>query len=232
MQDAPVIIREDVTVSLDKDLIHVLLGIAEDREITLSVLVRDVLGSFCRAFRSGTDWTRPESAGIPEGVPAPQLQGSGDQISVLLSRLSSHDQMIAALEQRISLIESGSVSASGPATCLPATQVTLTSVSPQPSGQIGLVIDSDMPLQGSVSDDALVKVRRPIQPVMTSVDINSVGRINVQQMYSQTEAAALLNVSTTTLRKYIKDGRISSQKVGRSTVFVGKDLMAFLEGAR
>ena len=51
MQDGPVVIREDVTVSLDKDLINDLLGIAESREMTLSVLVREVLGSFCRAFQ-------------------------------------------------------------------------------------------------------------------------------------------------------------------------------------
>ncbi len=231
MQDAPVILREDVTVSLDTDLIHVLLGIAENREITLSVLVRDVLGSFCRAFQSGTDWTRDTSA-TQTGVSVPVTPGSEDQISHLLTKVATHDQLIAALEQRLSQIESVSLAATTTGFLVPAVSAPLSPVHQPVAGDTGSVIDCDIPLQSSVSDDALVKVRLPVSPVMTSVDINSVGRINPQQMYSQTEAAALLSVSTTTLRKYIKEGRITSQKVGRSAVFTGRDLMVFLEGSR
>lgn len=232
MQDAPVILREDVTVSLDKGLITELIGIAEDRQITLSVLIRDILGSFSRSLESGTDWTRSGGGiGDAHASTGSVPEGSDHQVSLLASQVSSHDQRIAVLEQRLMQLESGSIPYPVPMQQSPLALPG--SPFPQVSAPgIASVIDSDGPLAGSVSDDALVKIRRPVAPVMTSVDVNSIGRINPSQVYSQTEAAALLSVSISTLRKYVKEGRIPSQKVGRSTVFTGRDLLAFLDATR
>ncbi len=229
MQEGPVIIREDVTVSLDKDLINELLGIAESREVTLSVLVREVLGSFCRSFRSGTDWTRDDTV---QTASHSDIVGSGtgsqDSVSLLQVRINAHDSLLADLQRRITVLESGAGSGIQSLIFPSHDQpVQSTLISPQ-AGQLAAVIDCEEPLAGSVSDEALVRVRKPVPPVMTSVDINSIGRINPQQVYSQTEAAALLNISTSTIRKYVKEERIGFQKIGRSTLFRGQDLLTFL----
>ena len=225
MQDGPVVIREDVTVSLDKDLINDLLGIAESRETTLSVLVRDVLGSFCKAFHAGSDWT----AGTPAGIQAPEMQpgvAREGSVSLLESRISAHDLLLADLQKRLLVLEyTAGVSRT-------VTQVPHESVAVQttfsPASGLSAVIDSEEPLAGSVSDEALVRIRKPIAPVMTSVDTNSIGRINPEQVYSQTEAAALLHLSISTIRKYVKEQRIGFQKIGRSTVFRGQDLLTYI----
>jgi excisionase family DNA binding protein len=94
------------------------------------------------------------------------------------------------------------------------------------------VIDCDAPQDTGVSDEALVKSREPVSPVFTSVDISTIGRISPTQVYSQTEAAALLGISISTIRKYVKERRIVSRKIGRSTVFQGQDLLAYSEQVR
>jgi excisionase family DNA binding protein len=231
MQDGPVVIREDVTVSLDKDLINDLLGIAESRETTLSVLVREVLGSFCKMFQSGSDWTRDSLTRIETSLQFPvQINQSGQEsFSLLESRVNVHDTILADLQRRITLIEyAAGTSSQIPGPSSPVSTVLQTTLS-QSAGQLSAVIDCDEPLVGSVSDEALVRVRKPVSPVMTSVDINSIGRINPEQVYSQTEAAALLHISISTVRKYVKEKRIGSQKIGRSTVFRGKDLLNYLD---
>ncbi|MFH0968790.1 MAG: helix-turn-helix domain-containing protein [Methanobacteriota archaeon] len=237
MQDSPVMIREDVTVSLDKELIDEMLGIAEIRGITLSTLVRDVLGAFCKVFRSGTDWTCSD---LPLHQPV-QIPISGsvdpgaDQIAFLTSRVTAHDEMITSLQSRIAAIESGTFAQ------FPHVQTPSFSMTP-PTGlhanistnqnRISDVIDCDAPVQGGVSDDALVKLRDPVSPVFTSVDVSTIGRISPTQVYSQTEAAALLNISISTIRKYVKERKIASRKIGRSTVFQGQDLLAYSERMR
>ncbi|HWQ64677.1 MAG TPA: helix-turn-helix domain-containing protein [Methanospirillum sp.] len=230
MQDGPVVIREDVTVSLDKDLINDLLGIAESREMTLSVLVRDVLGSFCRAFHAGSDWTTTSSVGsslLPDLVQLTDAAGEGS-VSQLESRVAAHDLLFADLQRRLSALEyNAGISRIAPQYVTPESGALQATLSPA-SNSLAAVIDCDTPLAGSVSDDALVKMRKPIPPVMTSIDTNSIGRINPEQVYSQTEAAALLHLSITTIRKYVKEQRIGFQKIGRSTLFRGQDLLNYL----
>jgi excisionase family DNA binding protein len=236
MQDNPVMIREDVTISLDRDLIEEMLGIAEVRGITLSVLVRDVLGAFCRTFRSGTDWTRSDltMAEIPSMPGAGTEEAGPDRIALLQSRVLAHDEMIASLQSRISRIESGAQSLLPPSSVPSCPGMTPAGIVNPPPGQsqISGVIDCDAPQDTGVSDEALVKPREPVSPVFTSVDISTLGRISPTQVYSQTEAAALLGISITTIRKYVKEKRIVSRKIGRSTVFQGQDLLAYSEQAR
>ncbi|PWR73015.1 helix-turn-helix domain-containing protein [Methanospirillum lacunae] len=230
MQDGPVVIREDVTVSLDKDLINDLLGIAESREMTLSVLVREVLGSFCRAFHAGSDWTTVSPVGSsfsPDLVQLTDAVGEGS-VSQLESRVTAHDLLFADLQRRLSVLEyNAGISRIAPQHATPEPATLQATLSPG-SNPLAAVIDCDTPLAGSVSDDALVKIRKPIPPVMTSIDTNSIGRINPEQVYSQTEAAALLHLSISTIRKYVKEQRIGFQKIGRSTVFRGQDLLNYL----
>jgi excisionase family DNA binding protein len=230
--------REDVTVSLSKDMIDEMVGIAELRGVTLSVLVRDILGGFCRAYRSGTDWTRSDPAVSlpPEGSDAPAVAfvDGSDRIETLVSRISAHDDLIAALQSRISALElyspaqPASVTPTFPVSAPAALQSKLTSG----HSTIAAVIDCDSPGRGSVSDDALVKHREPVSPVFTSIDVTTMGRIDPQKPYSQTEAAVILRVSLSTLRKYVKSGKLPSHKVGRSAVFQGKDLISYLGRTR
>jgi excisionase family DNA binding protein len=228
MQDSSVVIREDVTVSLNKDLINDLLGIAESREKTLSVLVRDVLGSFCRAFHDGSDWTSESQSGsLPDLVQLTEVAGEGS-VSHLESRVDAHDLLLADLQKRLSVLECKSGISGIAPLYTPSEPAVIQTTLSQASNSLAAVIDCDSPLAGSVSDDALVKMRRPIPPVMTSIDTNSIGRINPEQVYSQTEAAALLHLSISTIRKYVKEKRIGSQKIGRSTLFRGQDLLNFL----
>lgn len=233
MQDGPLPIREDVTVSLDKELIDRMVGIAEIRGITLSALVRDILGAFCRAYQAGSDWTKGGSSpAVTTGSTAESRSGivSGEQLADILSRISRHDELISSLHQRVSVLEltDGIVARIPVSVDHPALQTTLAST----PGGIAEVIDTDAPDPSGVSDEALVRIRKPISPVITSVDLNSMGRINPDQDYSMTEAAAQLGISASTIRKYVKDGRISARKIGRSSVFKGRDLITYLANNR
>lgn len=228
MQDSPGLMREDVTVSLNRDLIDVMLGIAEVRGITLSVLIRDILRAFCQAYNTGSDWTQPDVGRPQQILPSSGIGEDQDQIPVILSRIAAHDEMIAALVSRIAALESGSVSARDDQIQPMAAAFPAVSGPGIMSGQnqASAVIDCDSPLVSTVSDDALVRIRPPVSPVITSVDLTSIGRIDPQRSYSQTEAAALLGISLSTIRKHVREGRILSQKVGRSIIFQGKDLLA------
>lgn len=238
MEDNPIHLREDVTVSLRKDLIDTLLGIAEVREITLSVLFRDILSSFCTAYHNGTDWTLPDPLSGTESTP--EIKTGKDtysftRITDILSRLEAHGAMITSLQSRVSLLEfqpsaalvnplqnplSNGISQSG------YTLSTVGNMNQQPA-----LIDGDSQHQGSVSDEALVKVRPPVSPIITSIDMSSIGRINPDRSYTQTEAAVLLSISLTKLRKCMKEGTIPSQKVGRSIIFKGNDLLLYQQSS-
>ena len=115
---------------------------------------------------------------------------------------------MADLQRRLSVLEYNTgISHTAPQYVTPEPAALQATLSPA-SNPLAAVIDCDTPLAGSVSDDALVKIRKPIPPVMTSIDTNSIGRINPEQVYSQTEAAALLHLSISTIRKYVKEQRI------------------------
>jgi excisionase family DNA binding protein len=236
MQDGPLIEREDVTVSLDRELIGKIVGIAEIRGTTLSALVRDILGAYCRAYHAGSDWIRT----TPQSLRSSDLSASvGSESSGVTSLadvqawLSRHDELFAVLEQRISFLEltDGVSSRSTPVQVRPSIPLVMqTTLSP--GSAIAEVIDSEAPVIGDISDEALVKIRKPVSPVITSVDVSSIGRITPDQDYSLTEAAALLSISSSTIRKYVKDGRLASRKIGRNTVFKGQDLLFYLGQSR
>ena len=224
MQDGPLIQREDVTVSLDRDVIEHIVSIAEERGTTLSALVRDILGTFCQAYRSGTDWTSPGGMLRPAEGLGTQPGGKGEEtMAGVLSRLFSHDERLRSLEERMSTLEltdGVGWGRSGSSMISPAL------------GQIAGVIDSDEPTPAGISEEALVKIGRPVSPIITSVDVNSIGKIRADQDYSQTEAAALLSISPSTIRKYVRDGKLSVRKVGRNNIFRGRDLLVYLQQSR
>jgi excisionase family DNA binding protein len=235
MQENPITMREDVTVSLNKDLIDTLLGIAEVRGMTLSVLVRDILGVFCQAFESGTDWTRyekPVSDQTDSILPRATEKPDENQINDIISRLQAHGAMISALQNRVLLLESQSAASSPELSVIPPVEHNQPGPVFTPGygtneNRIPVVIDSDALSQNRVSDEALVKSRPPVSPIITSVDVSGIGRIIPEKPYTQTEAAVLLRISLAKFRKYVKDGRIPSQKVGRTIICQGKDLIAF-----
>jgi excisionase family DNA binding protein len=50
------------------------------------------------------------------------------------------------------------------------------------------------------------------------------------KLYNVEEAAALLGVTSQTVRKYIKRGRLQAQKIGRALYITEPNLRAFLNG--
>lgn len=235
MQDGPLIQREDVTVSLDRDVIEHIVSIAEERGTTLSALVRDILGTFCQAYRSGTDWTSPGGMLRPAEGLGTQPGGKGEEtMAGVLSRLFSHDERLRSLEERMSTLEltdGVGWGRSGSSMISPIPSPHQMTLSPA-LGQIAGVIDSDEPTPAGISEEALVKIGRPVSPIITSVDVNSIGKIRADQDYSQTEAAALLSISPSTIRKYVRDGKLSVRKVGRNNIFRGRDLLVYLQQSR
>jgi excisionase family DNA binding protein len=53
--------------------------------------------------------------------------------------------------------------------------------------------------------------------------------LNVR-LYNVAEAAALLEVTSQTVRKYIKEEKLQAQKIGRAFFITEENLQAFLNG--
>ncbi|TCK01674.1 excisionase family DNA binding protein [Volucribacter psittacicida] len=51
---------------------------------------------------------------------------------------------------------------------------------------------------------------------------------NINQYYSKRELAQLLAVSTATIDRYVRDGKLKKTKLGFATRFSEKDVQAFL----
>ena len=215
--------RKDITISLDEEQIDKLLEIAETRNTTLSAFIREIIASFL----------------IPSGIQQSHLadfspdeligQGKPEFRSTLAKILTKHGDSINKLEARLSVMESY-LHLDSPEI---VSQPDITSVRAESNfyhdHQASSVIDCDLPPQGGLSDEALVKIpRSPVLPVMDAIEMGSF-KISPNKDYSQTEAAVALNVSVSTMRKYIKEGRIDARKVGRSWLVHGYDILAFLE---
>ncbi|HWQ65948.1 MAG TPA: helix-turn-helix domain-containing protein [Methanospirillum sp.] len=237
MQDGQVVLRQDVTVSLDQDMIDLLVEVADTRGLILSAVLRTIISKFCSAYQSGTDWLVSPS-GTGSAVADSGLSGDerDDLIHEILGRIARHDEMFSGLQERIALLESsqGITHSMVPGISVsPAVSpASLTTVLPSGQSLIAEVVDSESPVRGVFSEDALVKVRQPVQPIITSVDVSTVGKIEPDKDYSQTEAATLLKLSSSTLRNYAKSNKITSHKIGRYTVFKGRDLIRYLSSIR
>ncbi len=219
-------VRKELTISLDEDLIDEMVEIAENRSLTLSTLLRDVIASFCRSYRSGTDWTL-HGPGIhhPGETPAagaPLLFGP-DHVA---QQLVQHERHIAELYERVGRLEQGSPVAGTPRVA----QVSL--FSPAPAGSPVTpdgVIDSEEFTGSGLSDEALVKIpKHPVLPVIDAVEYGGSRTVREEKEYTLTEAAAILGLSSGTLRKYVKENRISGRKVSRAWFIPGREILAFL----
>lgn len=221
-------VRKELTISLDEDLIEEMVEIAESRSLTLSTLLRDVIGSFCRSYRTGTDWTL-HGTGIHRqgdtpatGVPLPI------EPDHLAQRLDQHEQRIAELFHRVTRLEQDSPLSGTPR----ATQVPL--FPPADADLPGeRVIDSDEFTRSGLSDEALVKIpKHPVLPVIDAVEYGGSRTVREEKEYTLTEAAAILGLSSGTLRKYVKENRISGRKVSRAWFIPGREILAFLASQR
>ena len=215
--------RKDITISLDEEQIDKLLEIAETRNTTLSAFIREIIASFLipsdRQQLHLVDFSPDELIGQEK----PEFR------STLAKILTRHGDSINKLEARLSVME-GYLHLDSPEIVSPPD---IRSVRAESSfyhaHQASSVIDCDLPSQGGLSDEALVKIHRsPVLPVMDAIEMGSF-KISPNKDYSQTEAAVALNVSVSTMRKYIKERRIDARKVGRSWLVHGYDILAFLE---
>ena len=218
--------RKDLTISLDEEYINALLEIAEKQNSTFSALIRDIISSYIQAVSNGLIPTFLDLTESREATA--KTVSSSHNLSDTIAR---HAVLIEDLQRRVSLLE-------GRATPSPIHQqisqnipdlIALTSPAPIPPSPGG-IIDSDNPPMGNIAEEALVKVQRqPVAPVIDVADMYST-KITDDKEYTQTEAAVALGVSVSTMRKYIKDKKISARKVGRSWLIYGRDIRAFKAG--
>ncbi|NLL10054.1 MAG: helix-turn-helix domain-containing protein [Methanomicrobiales archaeon] len=219
--------RKDLTISLEEECINALLEIAENKRSTLSALIRDIFSSYIQAVTKGKVPDFSDLAAFT-GETADDLESS-----VRLSgTVARHGVLIAELERRVSLLEGRSaipdIQPVQPQTFIPApgftavTSPVAAAVMPLSAG----IIDSDIPLVGNLSEEALVKARQPVAPVMDAMEMGSI-RIVAEKEYSQTEAAVALGVSVSTIRRYVKEKKIPARKVGRAWLIYGKDILAY-----
>lgn len=214
-------VRKDLTISLDEEQITELLEIAENQKITLSALIREIISSFFTSLKQGT---APDFSGVIQTTLSDSVSGSSP--SVLAGTVARHDQMIADLQMRVLALEnSRSHSFQTPLTVSSPDIMSLTSPVPQNTGS---VIDCDLQPHGFLSEDSLVKMpRQQVAPVMDAMEMGTM-RVRPDKEYSQTEAAVALNISVSTMRKYIKEERIPARKVGRSWLIHGRDILTYL----
>ncbi|HOL40799.1 helix-turn-helix domain-containing protein [Methanospirillum sp.] len=228
VQDVVVLdnMRKDLTISLDEEYINELLEIAEHQNTTLSALVRDIISSYIQSISKGVtpdfqDLTH--SSGPSSGLTSPSAD---------LSRMvARHEELIADLERRLCLLEGRAIRPpiQQPKTLFPDL-IDLTS--PAAGSSLPAVIDSDMPLPGNLAEEALVKVQKqPVAPVMDAMEMGSM-KIRTDKEYSQTEAAVALGISVSTMRKYIKEKKITARKVGRSWLIHGRDILTYKASAQ
>lgn len=214
-------VRKDLTISLDEEQISELLEIAEKQQITLSALIRDIISLFFTSIKQGT---APDFSGVIQTTLSDLLPGSSP--SDLAGTVARHDKLLADLQMRVLALEnSRSHSFQTPLTASGPDIMSLTSPVPSIPGS---VIDCDLQPHGFLSDDALVKMpRQQVAPVMDAMEMGSM-RVRADKEYSQTESAVALNVSVSTMRKYIKEEKIPARKVGRSWLIHGRDILTYL----
>ncbi|WP_214034734.1 helix-turn-helix domain-containing protein, partial [Methanospirillum sp.] len=225
--------RKDLTISLEEECINALLEIAENKRSTLSALIRDIFSSYIQAVTNGKVPDFSDLAAFT-GETADDLESSAG----LLGTVARHGALIAELERRVSQLEGRSaipdiqpIQPVQPQTFMPApgftavTSPVAAAVMPLSAG----IIDSDIPLVGNLSEEALVKVRQPVAPVMDAMEMGSI-RIVAEKEYSQTEAAVALGVSVSTIRRYVKEKKIPARKVGRAWLIYGRDILAYKAG--
>jgi excisionase family DNA binding protein len=214
--------RKDLTISLDEEHIDELLNVAETQNITLSALIRDIVSIYVLAVQQGKPPSFHEMVPIPGGQT--DIPSCPPALSVTIAR---HGALIAELERRVALLEGTTHKPAFQTVLTPALPDIIDLTSPVPSVSVAnAVIDSDLPLAGTLSEEALVKVQRqPVAPVMDAMEIGSM-KVRPDKEYSQTEAAVALGVSVTTMRKYIKENKIPARKVGRSWLIHGRDILA------
>jgi len=213
-------VRKDITISLDEEQIDELLEIAETRMITFSSLIREIITSFLR--QSDTD----KQLELP--VYSTDTETKESDTGGLAEQVAGHDASIIRLETRVSVLEkflNVRIPENG---FTPDNSFGIRVPDIQAAPSLSSVIDCDLSNGGQISDEALVKVQSsPVLPVMDAMEMGSM-RIRPDKDYSQTEAAVALNVSVSTMRKYIKEKRIDARKVGRSWLVHGRDILNYL----
>ena len=202
---------------LEEEQVDALIAAADKEGITLSAIFRDIVASYMgehaateraclwalrRQFHGATNaTTETEGQGDAEQS---EVQSLRDEIAALrkliTEHLTYHDATGHALHPQQQSI---------PNTLFEGVQ---TSVLPP------------VPIDETV----LAKNREPVAPVIEAPAYGSFREIEDDKEYSVDEVSAYLGLSSATVRKYARDGKISAQKVQRAYVFLGKDIRGYL----
>jgi excisionase family DNA binding protein len=217
-------VRKDITISLNEEQINELLEIAETQKTTLSALIREIISSYFKPL------TPSQQLILPVSPSSSKTESDKKTESSLEELIEKHNVSIASLESRVSDLEA-LLHTKRPDFIVPLKNQGVSTEeksSVTSSMQVNGIIDSELPDDGKLSEEALVKFHRPpVLPVMDAMEMGSM-KISPDRDYSQTEAAVALNVSVSTMRRYIKEKRIDARKVGRSWLVHGRDILSFL----
>ena len=204
-------------VALEEEQVDALIAVADKERITLSALFRDIvasyMGEYATAERACLWALRRQFHDTAKITKETGEQGDTGQYEVQTLR-----DEIAALREMINehLVHHGT-----------------TGYVSQPQQQsIPNILLKDVQTSVSppvtIDETVLVKNREPVAPVIEAPAYGSFQKIEDDKEYSVDEVSAYLGLSSATVRKYARDGKISAQKVNRAYVFLGKDIREYL----
>ena len=205
-------------MGLDEEQVHALIALADEEGTTLSALFRDIIASYMgehaaaeRAWLWALRRQFHQKTVITTGVDdlgdtrQYEVQNLRDEIAALrelvAEHLAHHNSAEHAFKPR---------QQSMPSILFESVQ---TDASPPPV---------------AIDETVLVKNREPVAPVIEAPAYGSFQEIEDNKEYSVDEVSAYLGLSQTTVRKYVRDGKISAQKVNRAYVFLGKNIREYL----
>ncbi|MDR2855329.1 MAG: helix-turn-helix domain-containing protein [Methanomicrobiales archaeon] len=208
----------DITVVLEEEQVDALIAVADKEGSTLSALFRDMVASYMgehAAAERACLWalrrqfhktiTTQETEKLDDTEQS-EVQSLRDEIAALRKLITEH---LVHHNETGFISQPQEQKQNMPKTLFEDIQ---TSVSPP------VTIDETM----------LGKKREPVSPVIEAPTYGSFHDIEDNKEYSVDEVSAYLGLSAVTVRKYARDGKISSQKKNRAYVFLGKDVREYI----
>jgi excisionase family DNA binding protein len=206
----------EVTVVLEEEQVNALIAVADKEGITLSALFRDIVASYVgehaaveraclwalhRCFQGDKEESEQYNSGRSH-----EVQMLRDEIVALREWITDH----------LANHEAGG-----------------RSLKPQSHQIVPPSLFEDVDESGAsppvtIDSTVLVKETKPVAPVIEAPGYGSFQEIDDGKEYSVAEVSAYLGLSSATVRKYARDGKISARKMKREYVFLGKDIRDYL----
>ena len=206
----------EMRVVLEEEQVNALIAIADKEGITLSALFRDIVASYVgehAAVERACLWALHRRFQGDKEESEQYESGRSHEVQMLRGEIDALRELITAH--------------------LTKHEVGWHSLKPQ-SHQIvppALFEDVDESVASppvTIDSTVLVKETKPVAPVIEAPGYGSFQEIDDEKEYSVAEVSAYLGLSSSTVRKYARDGKISSRKMNREYVFLGKDIRNYL----